>query len=198
MTLSDFLQSPTVEESRLGETATPAVRHAAQSEAIEAIARKVFQRSADMERTTELWMDLVDPTINLLDTNRKKDPSWRVFPPPIDASHQDRFVSIQKWEGYVLETQGNNFTARLIDLTAGGPEEEAVFAIREVSEEDRPMIIPGAVFYWSIGDYTDVTGRQKKISELRFRRLPPLGESDIADARREGKQTCDWLIGKSE
>ena len=82
-------------------------------------------------------------------------------------------------------------------LPTRNPEEEAVFPMRRVSAEDRWLVRTGAVFYWNIGEHTDVTGRQRTVSELRFRRLPALTNDDIAAARREGKELHDWLTGES-
>src|SRR5262249_25118886 len=65
---------------------------------------------------------------------------------------QHRFVLLQKWEGTVLQVlPEDSLFARLVDLSGSGPDEEAEFSLEEVSDIDRPLVVPGAIFYWSIG-----------------------------------------------
>ncbi|MEK7678163.1 MAG: hypothetical protein AAB676_20220 [Verrucomicrobiota bacterium] len=160
------------------------------------LARRVIQENVDVDQTVEM-ANRGDLEVNLLALNRKT--ATRLPPMFLDlrSDERDRFISLQKWECYVLEVYADSFAARLLDLTNPGPEEEAVFPMRRVSAEDRWLVRTGAVFYWNIGEHTDVTGRQRTVSELRFRRLPALTNDDIAAARREGKELHDWLTGES-
>src|SRR5882672_1500921 len=90
-------------------------------------------------------------------SNLSRDPAvprLRHLQPPCAASS---VVSIQKWEGYVTEVQNGTFFARLTDVSGGGAEEEAEFAVSELSRDDLPLLEPGAGFYWSIGYQTDLT-----------------------------------------
>jgi len=52
------------------------------------------------------------------------------------------------------------------------------FDLREVSEEDRSLLVEGAVFYWSIG-YSRINGQVQKQSNIRFQRLIPLDDDFI-------------------
>ncbi len=92
-------------------------------------------------------------------------------------------VSLQKWEGIVVEVGKEVFYARLYDLTSENPEEEAEFSIDEVSEEDRELLKAGAVFYWSIGYFTTRTGQRLRTSIIKFRRLPAWTEREIKAAK---------------
>lgn len=96
-----------------------------------------------------------------------------------------RFISLQKWEGYVTEidVRKNTFTAKLIDLIDNRNVEIAEFSLEEVEEEDRNMIELGAVFYWNIGYYEAPDGRHRT-SLIRFRRMPGWREQDIQSAKK--------------
>jgi hypothetical protein len=107
---------------------------------------------------------------------------------------QDRFVSLQKWEGVVLGVGHDSFLARLVDLTLGSPEEEGEFCLDDISEEDRPLLKLGAIFYWNIGYHDSRTGQRRKVSEIRFRRLPAWTMKEIEAAKREATRLRD-LIG---
>lgn len=101
---------------------------------------------------------------------------------------QDKFTALQKWAGYVLEIRDETFTARLTDLKNREVEEEAEIYLAEVSEEDRPLLQPGAVFYWSIGYRDDYSGQRHNEGFIRFRRLPVFSRKDIERARQEAEE----------
>lgn len=88
-------------------------------------------------------------------------------------------IALQKWEGVVLRVSKESFYARLYDLTASNPEEEAEFSMEDVAEDDHELVQPGAVFYWSIGYYTNRTGQKYRYSIVKFRRLPAWGTGEI-------------------
>ena len=104
---------------------------------------------------------------------------------------QNRFVSLQKWQGEVIEVKGDTFWARLKDLTTKGVEEEAEFAIEEVSEEDKKLIKPGGVFYWNIGYQVSYQGQQTKVSIIRFRRLPAWKKEELDAAKNRAQKVQD-------
>lgn len=101
---------------------------------------------------------------------------------------QSAFISLQKWEGVVLEVLSDSFLARLVDLTRTGLDEEAEFPVNEVSEEDRPLIRPGAIFYWNIGYHNSYSGQRTRTSIIRFRRLPAWTREEIEAAKREAER----------
>lgn len=108
---------------------------------------------------------------------------------------QSAFVSLQKWEGVVVEVLSDSFLTRLVDLTRTGPDEEAEFPLDEVSEEDRPLIRPGAIFYWNIGYHNSYSGQRTRTSIIRFRRLPAWTREEIEAAKREAErlgQSIGW------
>jgi|RhiMetdeSRZDD1v2_1073273.scaffolds.fasta_scaffold37399_4 hypothetical protein len=105
---------------------------------------------------------------------------------------QSFFTSLQAWEGIVTQVMDNAFLARLIDLTHTGVDEEAEFPIDEISEEDKALITPGAIFYWDIGYHTSYSGQRTRKSLIRFRRLPAWTQKEIEAAQREAER-----IGKA-
>jgi hypothetical protein len=107
-------------------------------------------------------------------------------------SIQSRFLSLQKWEGTVLNVLNGSFIARLTDLTEKGPDEEAAFAVEEVHSEDKTLIEEGAIFYWNIG-YLETGGQRRRVSDIRFRRLPKWESKEIESAREEANHLRDSL-----
>lgn len=94
------------------------------------------------------------------------------------------FVTRQEWEGVVSSIDHDKFTARLTDVTGlpTTPQEEADFPLELVSEDDRDLLAPGAIFRWSIGYQRLPSGTKQLISQIVFRRLPQWTARDIARA----------------
>jgi hypothetical protein len=98
------------------------------------------------------------------------------------AYSSDRLL--QKWRGTVLSIQNDDVTARLVDETnTSHPVEIVVLSSSEFDDEDRPLIVPGAVFYLSIR-YEQSRGRpRQRVTRLRIRRLPGFSSSDVTRAK---------------
>ena len=75
----------------------------------------------------------------------------------------ETFHALQEWEGYVVEINDTNFTARLTDLTTGATYagEEAEIPLRQVSETDASKMEVGSIFRWVIG-YERLPGGTRK------------------------------------
>lgn len=100
----------------------------------------------------------------------------------------NRSVALQKWEGMVTNIGGNSFFARLKDLENESPEEEIEITLKDVSEDDKDLVQPGAIFYWSVGYETSSTGTTKRSSVIRFRRLPAWTASDLAEIKKKATE----------
>lgn len=87
---------------------------------------------------------------------------------PVRRTARDYFISLQKWRGMVIENNGDTFLAKLTDLNGKAPDEEAEILISEVSEDDKKLLQPGAVFYWNIGYHTTSYGQRKRESMISF------------------------------
>lgn len=120
--------------------------------------------------------------------------------PRLSRSGERRSVSIssERWEGVVLGVENDVFRARLVDLDRRTPDEEAEVHLSEVSDEDRALVEPGAIFYWSIGYYIDRAGQRMRRSLVRFRRLPAWTRGELDNARREAEETGSILGWGSE
>jgi hypothetical protein len=101
----------------------------------------------------------------------------------VPRNREVSFPALQEWEGCVVEVSGLNFTARLIDITSNSKvvEEEADFPIEDVSESERDLLRPGAIFRWSIGYQRSRGGTRKRVSQVVFRRLPQWTESELRE-----------------
>lgn len=102
-----------------------------------------------------------------------------------------RFIAEQEFEGVVIAVDPVEriFIARLFDLTAQGPAEEAEIAFDEISPDDHALIVPGGLFNWVIGRITEArstktSGQVKRISEIRFRRFYHFSPDTMARAER--------------
>jgi hypothetical protein len=104
-----------------------------------------------------------------------------------------RFLVAQKWEGAVTAVEGDYFIARLTDLTAGTAQEEVELPLEEVSDDDRPLVEVGAVFYWSIGYDVARGGQRTRASRIRFRRLPAWTAKELAEAKERAKKLKEDL-----
>ena len=126
----------------------------------------------------------------VLRTETGRDATLVDLPLPVKPRTR-QFVSfhpLQEWEGTVTEVDGDTFTARLTDLTAGKrvAEEEADFLIDDLTDDDRQLLVPGAIFRWAVGYQRSSGGSKKRVSHIVFRRLPMLTDKDVAEAKEEG------------
>jgi hypothetical protein len=130
------------------------------------------------------------PSANLLSAywlNRPDEP-LTLEPQAEQRTTPARFDVLQKWEGIVLGINREVFSARLIDATGNRPDQEAEIYVEEVSPRDRKRLTIGAVFYWYVGYRDDLTGDRERASRIRFRRLPPLTQAEVARAKADADQ----------
>lgn len=108
---------------------------------------------------------------------------------------QDSAISLQKWEGVVIEVKKESFIAELRDLITENIEETEL-PIEDISDEDRPLIESGAIFYWAIGYCKTYAGQVKKESLIRFRRLPTWNKAELTRAKKEAKEYWGDIVGR--
>ncbi len=117
-----------------------------------------------------------------------------VFPIPEQFKPQSRFIVLHRWEGSLLEVSKGECRAIIRDLTKiKSPDEEITFSLDEISESDRPLVTPGAVFYWAIGYEDSPHGQRFRKSTIRFQRLPVWTEKDLERSRKEAQSLKDLL-----
>ncbi len=111
-----------------------------------------------------------------------------------EKSPKSYFAKLQEWEGYVLEISSDSFTATLYDVTAnrGIADEEAEFPLDELSESDKRLLKPGAVFRWLIGYRIKASGKERT-SQLVFRHLPQWTQKDYTRLGGKAQKISDSL-----
>jgi hypothetical protein len=124
-------------------------------------------------------------------TERLPEPPVIWIPTPKPAL--DYLLALQKWEGIVLSRGPDSFHARLIDQNRVGPDEEAEVLLDEVSRDDLPLVTPGAVFYWSIGYHVGTNRQKRRVSVIRFRRLPTWTHKELEQANQQAENLWNLL-----
>ena len=106
--------------------------------------------------------------------------------------HTVMFQVLQEWEGYIIEIGEDDFTARLLDLTAESSheEEEAVIPFSEISKDDLKHLRLGSIFRWIIGYEHTTSEAKQRVSQIVFRELPIVTKQDIAEAEEWAKKTA--------
>ena len=74
----------------------------------------------------------------------------------------------------MLEINGDEFVAALVDLTANSSheEEEAIIPLTEIADDDAAALRVGAIFRWVIGYERSRSGTKRRVSQIVFRDLP--------------------------
>jgi len=75
---------------------------------------------------------------------------------------------LEHLEGTVIEVTDVELSTRLRDLLdTDRPELTATLSLDEVPDADRPLVAPGAVFYWGIGYKVEHHGQKSLQSSIR-------------------------------
>ena len=122
-------------------------------------------------------------------------PSTLPFPGQYSPGSRSTLHALQEWEGYVLEIRGDEFVARLVDLTAGSSheEEEATIPVVELSATDAAALREGGIFRWVIGYQFDPSGTKKRVSQIVFRDLRRLTARDVREGHVWARETLQAL-----
>ena len=108
---------------------------------------------------------------------------------PAGTLPREKIRVLQKWEGVVTEITEDSVFADLQDLSELSlPIEVVEIPIEEISEDDRHLLIEGAVFYWSIGYETSAGGQLRRMSEIRLRRTPRWTKRAIQQIRKRAEE----------
>lgn len=103
-------------------------------------------------------------------------------------------MTIQRWEGVVLACSSNTFTARIVDVQRGHPDEEVVLAYDEISPFDQEMVAEGAIFYWGVGYRQRLpNGSRERVSRIRFRRLPAWTRAEVDEQLERARVLAENL-----
>ena len=106
-----------------------------------------------------------------------------------------QFVLEQQFDGVVISIDplARSFIARLVDRTSNWAEEEAEIELDEISPDDHPLIVPGALFTWDIGREQDKSKQVRRVSSIRFRRFFRFCQSDIERAHENAERMLELL-----
>jgi hypothetical protein len=162
-------------------------KHSQSDTSIAVRPEQLFERSDRTDADRSHWSTIDDTSRTQRIRRGKLFPTAPIMPIP-----REKFLTMQKWEGHVIEVGQDTFWARLVRTTGGGPDQEAEIYISEIDQEDRILIEPGAVFYWSIG-YLDRPSGRIRASILRFRRLRPWSKHELEAAEIEAQRLKSLL-----
>jgi hypothetical protein len=91
------------------------------------------------------------------------------------------------WEGEVLGTDDDLIYARVYPRRGQGVVEDAEIPIDEIAPGDRDAVVSGARFWWAIG-YETTRGTRRRVSQIRFRRLPRKTAREMDAARAQAQR----------
>jgi hypothetical protein len=99
------------------------------------------------------------------------------------------FITEQRWQGYVTAVQDHTFLAIVHDESPDYSDEieEVEFDREDVAELMRPLIRPGAVFFWDIGFQVEPSGQRTRQSILSFPMIPVHTQERINQALVRGR-----------
>ena len=156
------------------------------------------------EETTEASSDIDEPADWQEETERLfeipgEEEEPHLLPSlafPEEKSSERSEEILQDWEGVVDEVDeaGKVFTARLRDLTVNEihPSRTAEIPIEDVSDDDRKLLRPGAIFYLTAGRSLR-NGRLELFGRMAFRRLPGWTSADLLRIEERARRLIDFL-----
>ncbi len=107
----------------------------------------------------------------------------------------EKFLVLQDWEGVVDSIGPEIFTARLRDRTNEETyaSEMVELPVADVSDDDRELLRPGAIFYLTVARVIRASGRQDRVGRLVFRRLPAWTASTLRRAEQRAERLRRFL-----
>jgi hypothetical protein len=98
-----------------------------------------------------------------------------------------------RWEGVVEQVAKDHFVARLISLTEDAPPIVAEFDREILNPDDEELVVVGSRFYVNTGFVPTGSNRRRKVSAVRFRRLPPWRAEELQAAMARARKRLDAL-----
>jgi hypothetical protein len=98
-----------------------------------------------------------------------------------------------RWEGVVEQVAKDHFVARLISLTEDAPPIIAEFDREVLNPDDEELLLVGSRFYVNAGYVPTGSNRRRKVSAVRFRRLPPWRAEELQAAMSRARKRLDAL-----
>jgi hypothetical protein len=95
----------------------------------------------------------------------------------------------RRLEGSVLCIYDDGiFDAKLTNLTDDSLDVTGEFCVEDLSDDDRSLLAPGAIFYFTEGREHKSGGRIRRASDVRFLRLGRWSKEEITDLLEQAKQ----------
>ena len=157
--------------------------------------RQLVQRVSFNARGAGSLPQAVENSTAKSSVRRVSEDLFKFTPPSAKAPVIRTYRAEQEFEGTVvaINQQEDTFTARLADLTGSGADEEGEFCLSELNG-DQSLVVPGAIFTWTIGLQTrGPTRQQVRQSDIRFRRLPAVSQQTIDIAETEAQELSQFL-----
>ena len=126
--------------------------------------------------------------------NQAEAETIKIMMPMRRLDPKDNFILLNKWEGYVISSDPEECRAVIKDLTSPDrADEEIVFSLEEIQEEDLELVKPGAIFYLYIGYYINASGTRMTSHVIKFRRLPQWSKSELRKIEQDTREIADKL-----
>lgn len=136
----------------------------------------------------------VQPTTKVL-MHQVSEETLVLTPKPRRPPVIRQFEIEQEYEGIVvaINCHDRTFTARLAAIKGDDADEEGEFSLDELNG-DESLVVPGAIFTWTIGlQSRGPTLQRIRVSDIRFRRFPPVTKEVIVKAEREADELSAFL-----
>lgn len=101
-------------------------------------------------------------------------PEVKMFRPAVRSNFVRGYsVAHSIWDGEIVNVSDQGFSAILRKSDGGlGDEIEMDFDINDISEAERDLVVPGAMFIWTLARETSRTGQIRNVDVITFRRFP--------------------------
>jgi hypothetical protein len=131
----------------------------------------------------------------LFQKNEKIIPISSIASENFDKNEICYSLAQKEWRGYVenVSEEDGEFTAVLKDKSGKESDIRVDFAIDEVSDGDRDLIVEGALIRWIIGKERKVNGQIKNNDYIIFPRFPVWKKEELNENSFVVKDFNDWL-----
>ncbi len=130
---------------------------------------------------SELGAVAMTADTSVTETQTSAPPRHQRRPPP--GGPREHFDIKGKWHGHVVSVGDETFTAIIEDVLEQSPVEEVEIYLEEISPDDRPLVVPGAHFYWTVGYLDGIGAPRRRTSIITMQRLPGWTEDDLREAQ---------------
>jgi hypothetical protein len=145
----------------------------------------------DLSRATGAPQDSGNRTSSLTSGPQSIEPPETPTMIPERAGYGKRALQpLYEWEGVVERVEKDGFRCRMVPLIHGGADRGKVeltdFSFDDLAaDSDQSLVVPGAIFYWTVGRARNAAGTVTNLSLLRFRRLLPPTSAQTSLAEHE-------------